>query len=47
MTVVRARALCFPSYDVGFARVVDWFEVVGQRKARATLAAFTAMTAEE
>ena len=23
MTFVRARALCFPSYDVGFARVVE------------------------
>jgi hypothetical protein len=23
MTVVRARALCFPSYDYGFARVVE------------------------
>jgi hypothetical protein len=23
MTLVRARALCFPSYDVGFARVVE------------------------
>jgi hypothetical protein len=23
VTVVRARALCFPSYDVGFARVVE------------------------
>lgn len=23
MTLVRARALCFPAYDVGFARVVE------------------------